>query len=207
MTGDGSYTISIAAGIATDAVGNVSLGAGPSSGAVSVDNTAPGFFNVVANPSEASEGDTVSISFESSEPIAGDPDVTVNGNPATRTAKAAFTYEYTVLPGDALAAATIEISAVDGVGNTGTLSDATALAIVDAEGEGAVEGAVEGAIDGEGEGSIEGEGEGEEPPVGCGGCNAGGGPMEKSLGDWLAAFLGLAVLLGAHLSLRVRQEA
>ena len=207
VTGDGSYTISIAAGIATDAVGNVSLGAGPSSGAVSVDNTAPGFFNVVANPSEASEGDTVSISFESSEPIAGDPDVTVNGNPATRTAKAAFTYEYTVLPGDALAAATIEISAVDGVGNTGTLSDATALAIVDAEGEGAVEGAVEGAIDGEGEGSIEGEGEGEEPPVGCGGCNAGGGPMEKSLGDWLAAFLGLAVLLGAHLSLRVRQEA
>jgi hypothetical protein len=231
VTGDGSYTISIAAGIATDAVGNVSLAAGPSSGAVSVDNTPPVFTNLVANPSEASEGDTVSIGFDSSEPIAGDPNVTVNGNPATRTAKADFAFEYTVLAGDALGAATIEISGVDGAGNVGTLSDGTSLTIADGEGEGAVEGAPdgegegsvegddegvgdgegEGALEGEGEGSVEGqgegEGEGEEPPVGCSGCNPGGGPMEKSLGDWLAAFLGLAVLLGVHVSLRSRLEA
>jgi hypothetical protein len=231
VTGDGNYTISIAAGIATDAVGNVSLAAGPSSGAVSVDNTPPVFTNLVANPSEASEGDTVSIGFDSSKPIAGDPNVTVNGNPATRTAKAGFAFDYTVLAGDALGAATIEISGVDGAGNVGTLSDGTALTIADGEGEGAVEGAPdgegegsveaegEGVGDGEGEGALEGEsegniegqgegdGEGENPPVGCGGCNANGAPMEKSLGDWLAVFLGLAVLLGVHVSLRSRQEA
>jgi hypothetical protein len=63
----------------------------------------------------------------------------------------------------------------------------------------------EGEDEGEEEGGIEGEGEGDGEPVapgGCQGCNAAGGSAEKALGDWLATFLGLAVLLGAHFHLQ-----
>jgi len=245
VAGDGSYSISISAGIATDAAGNLSETTGPSD-TVLVDNTAPAFTDLVANPSEASEGDTVSISFDSSEPISADPAVTVNGNPANRTTTAAFAYKYTLSSTDPLGPASIVIVGTDTVGNTGTLSNTTALTILevavegegdgsvegegeaagDGEGEGVVEGTlegdgdvegdVEGSVEGasegeeegdvegaaEGEGAPEGEGEGENPPVGCNGCNANGAPMQKSLGDWLAGFLGLAVLLGAYLRLQ-----
>jgi hypothetical protein len=52
------------------------------------------------------------------------------------------------------------------------------------------------------EGEDEGEGEGDDEPVvpgGCQGCNASGGSVDKVIGDWLALFLGFAVMLGAHL--------
>jgi hypothetical protein len=101
---------------------------------VTVDNTDPVFSNVVATPSEASAGELVAITFASSEAIAGDPDVTVNGNPAARTAKAAYAYEYTVLPGDPLGPATVEIGGVDALGNPGMLTDNDALTIVPAAG-------------------------------------------------------------------------
>jgi hypothetical protein len=187
VTGEGSFSISIRAGIATDAAGNSSEATAPSDAVLVVDNAAPAFTGIVANPSEAMEADAVLISFDGSEPIAGDPVVTVNGNPATRTAKAAFAYVYTVHRTDPPGPATIEIVGMDSAGNEGTLSNTTALTIKESE--------------------VEGEGEGENPPAGCNGCNANSAPMEKALGDWLAGFLGLAVLLGAHLGLRTRQEA
>jgi hypothetical protein len=131
VTGDGSYTISIAAGIASDAATNTSLAAGPSA-IVTVDNTDPVFSNVVATPNSAELGQAVSISFDSTEALASDPDVTVNGNPATRTAKAPFTYGYTVLGTDPVGPATIEISGLDSAGNANLLSNTTALSIVNA---------------------------------------------------------------------------
>jgi len=198
LTGNGTFTISIADGIATDAAANDSTLAGPSV-AATVDNASPIFSRIVVSPAEASEGDTVNIGFESSEPIVGDPEVTVNGNPASRTAKAAFAYEYTVQSSNPPGPATIEIEGIDRAGNNGILRSTTALTITETVSEG------EGDVVGEGE--SEGEGEDENPPAGCGGCNATGGPMEKSLGDWFAALLGFAVLVGAHLSLRSRLEA
>ncbi|MBI1317327.1 MAG: hypothetical protein GC168_00070 [Candidatus Hydrogenedens sp.] len=131
VTGDGSYTIGIAAGIAADAATNTSLAAGPSS-AVTVDNTAPVFSNVVSTPAEAGANDTVTITFDSTEAIPGDPEVTVNGNPATIGAKAAFTYSYTVPPTDPIGPATIAISGMDSAGNANMLSNSTALTIVPA---------------------------------------------------------------------------
>ncbi|MBI1317328.1 MAG: hypothetical protein GC168_00075 [Candidatus Hydrogenedens sp.] len=131
VTGDGSYTIGIAAGIASDVAGNNSPASGPSA-AVTVDNTDPVFSNVVATPAEASDGDTVTITFDSSETLPVDPDVTVNGNPASPGAKAALTYAYTVLPTDPLGPAMIEISGMDSAGNAALLSNNTALTIVPA---------------------------------------------------------------------------
>lgn len=52
----------------------------------------------------------------------------MNGNPATHMAKAPFTYEYTVLPGDA-GPVEITISGFDLAGNLGTLSAPAALEI------------------------------------------------------------------------------
>ena len=130
VTGDGSYTISIASGVAGDTAGNTSLAVGPSTGAVMVDNTDPVFSNVVATPSEASAGETTRITFDSSEPTAGDPEVTVNGNPAMRTSKAAYAYEYTLDPSDPIGAASIDIGGVDAAGNAGMLTDSSALVIM-----------------------------------------------------------------------------
>lgn len=100
---------------------------------VSIDNTPPTFSSLAVTPDQGAEGALVELNFDSSEAIAGDPDVTVNGNPATRTAKSPFTYEYTVLPTDPLGLATIEISGVDNAGNAGMLNNTTALTIVELE--------------------------------------------------------------------------
>lgn len=106
--------------------GGSSLGGGE----LIIDSTAPVFSNVVVDPAEASAGTLVAISFTSSEAITDDPIVTVNGNPATRTAKAAFAYEYTVLPTDPIGPATIEVSGLDLAGNAGMASSNVALVIV-----------------------------------------------------------------------------
>lgn len=132
VSGDGSVQISIAAGISVDAAGNASAAAGPSASAATVDNTGPTASSVSANPATASSGEVVEITFLLNEFASGDPDLTVNGNPAVRTAKGSpiYTYEYTVLPGDPLGAATIVISGVDALGNAGLSANMTALTIV-----------------------------------------------------------------------------
>lgn len=113
---------------ATDGQGNV----GDIQRRVIVQDTiAPVFSGLNASPSTARAGTTVEITFESSEAIAGDPDVTVNGHPATRSAKSAFIYEYIVAQSDPIGNATIEISGLDDAGNTGMLTDTASLNIID----------------------------------------------------------------------------
>jgi len=90
---------------------------------------APTFSNLVVTPSTASDGETVLISFTSSEPLNGDPEVLVNGNPATRTAKATFNFEYTVSESDPEGPATITVNGFDLAGNVGSLSEQSALTV------------------------------------------------------------------------------
>ena len=125
---DGSASV-ILSGV--DLAGNAG-GSSYNGGQLIIDNTAPSFSNVAVNPSEASSGTLVSIAFDGSEALAGDPDVTVNGNPATRTAKAPFAYEYNVLPTDPIGAATIQIDGIDLAGIAGSFSNSVALTIVPA---------------------------------------------------------------------------
>lgn len=129
-TSEGVFSASVIPGSFTDAVGNP--GTGNNVLSLTFDGTDPVFSNVVATPASAFEGQTVDISFNSSEDIAGDPDVTVNGHLATRTAKAAFSYSYTVLPSDPTGPATIQISGVDEAGNAGAVTDNSALVVVSA---------------------------------------------------------------------------
>jgi len=91
---------------------------------------APVFSGLSVTPGAAAAGETVTITFASSEDLLGDPDVTVNGNPASPSAKAAFSYDYTVLPGDAIGPVEVEISGFDLAGNVGTLNAPGALEVV-----------------------------------------------------------------------------
>lgn len=100
-----------------------------------VDTTDPTFTDITAVPSTASAGDEVTITFSTTDTIAGDPEVTVNGNLATRAAKAAFTYTYTVGANDPIGPATIQIDGFDTAGNVGSSSDNTALVIESLEPE------------------------------------------------------------------------
>jgi len=115
-----------------DGAGNVSTGT--TSDTIALDTAAPTFTGLVAAPAEASEGDTVTITFASSEALDAAPEVTVNSHAATRdTTKADYVYLYEVLgvADDPLGPAYIEISGADLAGNLGTLSDLSALEIVD----------------------------------------------------------------------------
>lgn len=163
VTGEGSYSISVSAGIASDAAGNSSEATGPGN-AVTVDNTPPAFTNIASIPPEVEAGNPVLLTFDSTEPLSGDPEVTVNGNPAMLFRKTAYGYTYVALESDAPGPARIEIQGMDIAGNLGSATDTTALSIVEPtpEGEGDVEGSVEGAVEGMPEGAAEGAVEGGE---------------------------------------------
>ncbi len=93
----------------------------------------PIFTNLVANPAQASEGETVAITFTCSEPLSGDPSVTVNGHEATwvSSAKSAdFTYRYVVQSSDPLGTAGVSVTGFDLAGNMGSMSSDAALEIV-----------------------------------------------------------------------------
>lgn len=131
LSGDGTFTVAVdTGGDVQDLAGNA-LASSVTSAAVSIDSVDPVFSNLTVMPEEASVGELIAITFDSSESTAGDPDVSVNGNPATQSGKAAHTYQYTILPSDPLGPATIEISGVDDAGNAGMLSSSTALVIVE----------------------------------------------------------------------------
>ena len=86
-----------------------------------------------ATPEKAGAGEAVEISFTVSETLPAEPTVTVNGNPAFFTGLAKdgdYTYTYIVDIGDPLGPAAVSVTAVDGAGNTGGLSDTAALVIV-----------------------------------------------------------------------------
>ena len=129
VSGNGDISITVAAGVGSDTAGNQTASAG--SVTARVDNTAPVYSSVSVNPSTAYEGQDVEISFLASEFAAVDPDVTVNGNPATRSAKGspAYVYTYAVLPTDPAGPATIAISGIDDAGNVAALTDSTSFTI------------------------------------------------------------------------------
>lgn len=130
VSGDGTIEVSVnTASDIEDFTANP-LGASVSSN-VTIDNTAPSFSAITAIPSTAVLDDTVTITFAATESTASDPEVTVNGNPATRTAKGgvSYTYEYTVLATDPIGPATIVISGEDAATNEGADVNNTALTI------------------------------------------------------------------------------
>jgi hypothetical protein len=134
VSGDGYVTISVDPGVASDTAGNQSAAAGPSELA-RVDNSAPSYSNLSADPASASAGQDVSLEFFTTEFTTTDPEVTVNGNPAVRTAKGApiYFYTYTVLPTDPEGPASIVISGIDDAANVGSFSDNSALTILPSE--------------------------------------------------------------------------
>jgi len=93
--------------------------------------TAPVFSDLTVMPPEAAAGDTVTISFNASETLQADPEVMVNGHPATAPYGKAegYSYEYEVSEEDPLGMAQIEISGADLAGNLGMLSNNSALEI------------------------------------------------------------------------------
>lgn len=90
----------------------------------------PVFTALTANPAQAARGEEVTLTFQSSEPLAANPDVTVHGNPAAPAAKALHTYTYWVSPLDPLGPAPIAISGTDALGNPGSLTASNALQII-----------------------------------------------------------------------------
>jgi hypothetical protein len=96
------------------------------------DGTAPGFDHLAANPPQATAQALVSIIFRTSEPLAADPEVSVNGNPASLVSHAGnqYTYTYIMLLADPLGPATISISGTDGMGYHSSISDSSALSRV-----------------------------------------------------------------------------
>lgn len=118
-----------------DAVGNP-IYPDPDSVSLVGKGTAPVFSDLSVEPSTASAGDIVFISFMVSEPLEGAPDVTVNGNPAVESVGATegYGFEYEVQEDDVLGMATIVLSGVDLAGNVGTLSNNDLLEIVVATG-------------------------------------------------------------------------
>ena len=126
---DGAFGAVINAGVFTDAAGNGNT----ASNAIgrTFDGTDPVISNLVATPDEARAGEEVILTFDASETLVSDPEVTVNGNLATKTAKAAgsYTYAYTVLPDDPDGPATIQIDAIDLAGNVGMFVDDSSLTI------------------------------------------------------------------------------
>ena len=90
---------------------------------------------MAADPPQAAEDDTVSITFVASEPLGAPPGVTVNGSAAafaSETKAGNYTYTYTVQAADALGTASVEVTGADVVGNPGSLSSSSVLEIVEA---------------------------------------------------------------------------
>lgn len=81
----------------------------------------------------------------------------------------------------------------------------TAVPFDPAEGEGSVEGegGPEGNLEGQPDAEAEEEGEVEEVSGGCNGCRGDATSNLKGIGDWMAAIIGLAVLLGAHMKMHI----
>jgi hypothetical protein len=125
---DGPFEVRVDTAVFTDAVGNPSTASNTITRVY--DGTAPTFSNIVADPAEARDGDAVSITFDSEEASLVSLEVYVNGNPATQSAKAAYTFDYTIAASDPAGPAMIEIFAADPAGNPGSATNDTALYIL-----------------------------------------------------------------------------
>ncbi len=99
--------------------------------ALVVDQTAPVFSDLTVVPVQAREGASVTLTFTASEVLATSPTVTVNGHVAQfdGLTSLTWTYVYTVGADDTEGAAALLISGTDPAGNTGELSNNTALIV------------------------------------------------------------------------------
>lgn len=127
-SGQGAFGVSVNAAAFADAAGNPNTASNAFT--CTFDSNGPVFSGINVTPTEASDGETISISFSSSEDVLSDPDVTVNGHPATRSAKSAFTYSYTVQSNDPLGPATIQVQGLDPAGNAGSFSTTAAFTVI-----------------------------------------------------------------------------
>ncbi len=95
---------------------------------------APVLSHLLVTPVRACAGDTVTITFTVSEPLDGEPTVTVNGYEATLVSDdgdGGFTYQYVVQAGDPPGMATIAVSCFNLAGNLGSLSNDSILQITE----------------------------------------------------------------------------
>ena len=92
----------------------------------------PVFSSLVASPAQAAADDTVTFTFTASEPLTGEPELTVNGYAATFVGGVgnAYTFRYVVADTDTLGMASIAVSGFDLAGNLGVLTSGAALEIV-----------------------------------------------------------------------------
>lgn len=100
------------------------------SATAALETVPPLFSGLIVSPPQAAQGEIVTLQFSASEALEDDPVVTVNGNPATRTAKTAYSYEYIVLGTDPLGPVDIAVSGFDLLGNPGAASAPAALTIL-----------------------------------------------------------------------------
>jgi hypothetical protein len=131
VDGDGDIAFSIDAGNNIEDLAGHALGNVQDSGVTEVDNTAPVIQDIVVAPSTGQAGEVIGISFTSSEELAEDPLVLVNGIPVPPASKdTAFNYEYTIMPGDPVGMAEITVTGVDAAGNEGQASVSNLLEIL-----------------------------------------------------------------------------
>ena len=125
---EGTASINVSA---RDAVGNAGSGA---SSALVVDNSVPTVGDVTVYPQYARDNTEVRVGFRVNDTngLQGAPQVAINGRPAVYSADESGRYEYlyTVHHGaDAEGPATVQISATDTTGHTGTSQSAGLLLI------------------------------------------------------------------------------
>ena len=93
----------------------------------------PTMSDIVVFPAVASEGDLVTLQFNVSKPLAGQPEVTINERPAAFInvdGALRYTFEYTIHRNDPIGNALVVISGEDPLGNRGTLINVGALDII-----------------------------------------------------------------------------
>ena len=96
-----------------------------------IDTLAPTFSNIAAAPSLAGLGVAVTITFTASETLVSNPTVTVNAHAASYVTHSStnYTYTYMIQSSDPNGNATLAISGTDQAGNTGSVTNTTALGV------------------------------------------------------------------------------
>jgi|GEM_PF-2520626 len=103
------------------------------SGTGSLNTVPPVFSDMTVHPGTAHAGQSVTVTFSVSKPLAANPVVEIRNVPATFSKVEGllrYTYVYDVLREDEFGLATITIRGSDALGNAGTFSDSNALEIM-----------------------------------------------------------------------------
>jgi len=112
---EGAVTVDVTASDPAGNPGSISVG-------MTFDFTAPVISSLSVTPDTATPGDTLTITFNSDDPLATTPSVAIDSNPATFVTESAlaYTYEYLVQGTETEGAVAIDVSTSDPVGNEGT---------------------------------------------------------------------------------------